>query len=109
MSEWTSISLKESQKDQLKADKPDDLSMGKYLVQLVNSNDIETDGSVDVDLEAVVREAIEDVDVTVNATDDEKTAKVLVDRLTQRLKDFDDDVKQSAYKGAKEAVEEVAR
>ena len=108
MAEWTSISLTEPQKDQLKADKPDDMAMGKFLVQLTEDNDVATPGG-DVDLESVVREAVQDMDVTVEASDDEKTAELLVDRLTQRLKDFDDDVRQAARQGAKEAVEEVAR
>ena len=108
MSEWTSISLKESQKEQLKADKPDDLSMGKYLVSLVNSNSIETD-SIDVDIESVIRESIEDLDLSVERTDSEKTADVLVERLMQKLKGLDEDMKNAAYEGAKEAVEEVAR
>ena len=107
MSEWTSISLKQTQKDQLKADKPDDLAMGKYLVQLAESNDLQAHG-VDVDLESVVREAIADLDVTVES-ENEKTLDVLVERIMQRLKSMDDDVKQAAYAGAKEAVEEVAR
>ena len=110
MSEWTSISLKESQKEQLKEDKPDDLSMGKYLVSLVNSNSIDPNTeSIDVDIESVIRESIEDLDLSVERTDSEKTADVLVERLMQKLKGLDEDMKNAAYEGAKEAVEEVAR
>lgn len=67
MTEWTSISLKKAQKDLLLEDKPDDMSMGAYLVALCEENDVR-EGCIDPA-----------------------------------------DVKNVAYEGSKQAVEELAR
>ena len=67
MTEWTSISLKKAQKERLLTDKPEDMSMGSYLVKLCEENDI-TEGCIDPA-----------------------------------------DVKNAAYEGSKQAVEELAR
>jgi len=67
MTEWTSISLKESQKAVLLEDKPEDMSMGAYLVALCEENDVR-EGCIDPA-----------------------------------------DVRNAAYEGSKQAVEELAR
>jgi len=38
MTEWTSISVTESQKETLQDRKPDDVAMGKFLVGAIDSN-----------------------------------------------------------------------
>lgn len=60
-------------------------------------------------LKSEIESAIAEIEVEVDRSDTEKTAEVLVDRLMQRLKEIDEDVENAAYRGAKEAVEEVAR
>ena len=52
MTEWTSISLKKAQKERLLTDKPEDMSMGSYLVKLCDENEI-NEGCIDpADVEA---------------------------------------------------------
>lgn len=65
MTEWTSISLKKSQKERLLTDKPEDMSMGSYLVKLCDENDI-NEGCIDpADVEAAsfrgAKQAVEEL------------------------------------------------
>ena len=65
MTEWTSISLKKGQKERLLTDKPEDMSMGSYLVKLCDENDI-TEGCIDpADVEAAsfrgAKQAVEEL------------------------------------------------
>lgn len=47
MTEWTSISLKKAQKDVLLEGKPEDMSMGSYLVELCDENDLADGNCID--------------------------------------------------------------
>ena len=65
MTEWTSISLKKAQKERLLTDKPEDMSMGSYLVALCEENDVR-EGCIDpADVEAAsfrgAKQAVEEL------------------------------------------------
>lgn len=100
MTDWTSISVTEEQKAELKENKPDNQAMGKYLLALKNGADPRPE---QVDTAEIVQAVREELD----RGDAGKDAQVLTDRLVERLKGFDEDVEQAAFRGAKRAIEEA--
>lgn len=45
--EWTSVSVTESQKEQLESAKPDGMAMGAFLVSLIESHSNKASGAID--------------------------------------------------------------
>jgi hypothetical protein len=100
--DWNSISVTEAQKATLKEHKPDNVAMGKFLVGVVEGEDFGT-GVDPAQIRVAVEAALNDADVG-----DERDLSVLLDGLMNRMQDMDDDVRNAAKEGAREAVEEVA-
>lgn len=76
MSEWTSISVTEEQKAKIEAEKPDGMSMGAFLVSVIesNSSDIDSnathiDSNSAQEIAELVSEEIASGNVKVNAED----------------------------------------
>lgn len=95
MTEWTSVSLKKGQKAKLKDHKPDDMSMGDFLVSLVGESDPSKDTLTPEEFETMIRESIDGVEVD---------ADELAETLSKKL---GSDLEMAAYRGCQDALEGV--
>jgi len=86
MTEWTSISVTEEQKQTLKDAKPDGVAMGAFLVDLLNGDTTDTDAMQVVPVEEVVgrdvpTESVRSGPVELEATEYRKIADEVAGRL----------------------------
>ena len=80
MTEWTSISVTETQKQTLKDAKPDGVAMGKFLVDLLEG-DTDTEPMEVVPVDEVVGREVPKTTVQLEATEYSKIADELEGRL----------------------------
>ena len=98
MTDWTSISVTEEQKDALQAHKPENVAMGKFLVDTI-------DGDTDTDTEAMPVDAT-DVQDALGLPDE-----AILDDLQDRLDRIESGVREAtnAAQSADKKLEGLGR
>lgn len=86
MAEWTSISVTQEQKDRLEAEKPDGMTMGVWLIEVIDSHntDIETNengGEVAIDTHELAEQLEEDLEISVDYAEIEHRLEKVLERV----------------------------